>query len=232
MRRTFFVFPVIRIILFVILHAMLMSGEAVPEDKGTILLPEPQYSSSCSIEYALSQRRSLRVYLAEPLTLAEVSQLLWAAQGITDPVGLRTAPSAGALYPLELYLVVGDVMNLTEGVYRYNPQKHELINILPGDFRARLASAALGQNWVKDGSIVLVFTAVYERTKKKYGQRGIQYVHIEVGNAAQNVYLQAISLQLGTVFVGAFYDDEVREVLKLRENESPLGIMPVGRIPR
>ena len=196
-----------------------------------IKLPEPHIDSSFSIERALLKRRSKREYLDVPLTLIEVSQLFWAAQGVTHPAGLRTAPSAGALYPLELYLVAGNVANLPAGVYKYRPKKHELLNIAEGEIRTELASATLGQKWVEDGALVIVIAAIYERTTQKYGQRGIRYVHIEVGSVAQNVYLQAVSLQLGAVFVGAFYDEEVQRILNMPENEHPLGIMPVGRVP-
>ena len=196
-----------------------------------IKLPEPSYKSHVSVEEALLKRRSIRDYTGEPLTLQEVSQLLWAAQGITDPRGFRTAPSAGALYPLEVYVVVGDVENLAEGVYRYNPHEHELVKVLDGDKRAGLAKAAVGQRWVEEAAIDIVITGVYERTTKKYGERGVRYVHIEVGHAAQNVCLQATSMGLGAVTVGAFYDDQVGEILNLPKEEHPLYIIPVGRRP-
>jgi len=192
-------------------------------------LPEPQYDSEISIEEALLERRSIRQYTGEPLTLQEVSQLLWAGQGITDPRGLRTAPSAGALYPLEIYVVVGDVENLAEGVYRYEPVEHELVKILEGDKRTDLATAALGQSSVSDAAIDIVVTAVYERTTVKYGERGIRYVHIEVGHAAQNMCLQATAMDLGIVTVGAFDDQQVKEVLNLPEDEQPLYTIPAGR---
>ncbi|MDH5696652.1 MAG: SagB/ThcOx family dehydrogenase, partial [Dehalococcoidia bacterium] len=153
-----------------------------PQQAKVINLPEPRYDSDVSIEQSLLNRRSIRSYTGEPLTLQEVSQLLWAAQGITDPRGFRTAPSAGALYPLELYLVVGDVDDLTSGVYRYEPDGHQLARIIDGDKRAELADAALAQPWVKEGAISIVFTAVYERTTIKYGERGIRYVQMEAGH--------------------------------------------------
>ena len=231
MKRELLVLARYSIMTLFIIELMIMVSETAAGDRTSIPLPEPQYDSSCSVERALSQRRSHRAYLNEPLSLAEVSQLLWAAQGISDPEGFRTAPSAGALYPLELYLIAGNVDGLSSAVYKYAPQEHELIPVLPGDVRTSLAVAALGQDWVKNGAIVIVFTAVYERTTRKYGERGIRYVHMEVGYAAQNVYLQAVSLKLGTVFVGAFYDDEVKKLLNLRKNEIPLGLMPVGVIP-
>jgi len=201
-----------------------------PELTGVgIKLPEPRYRSDISIEEALLKRRSIRDYTGEPLTLQEVSQLLWAAQGITDPRGFRTAPSAGALYPLEVYVVVGDVENLAVGVYRYNPHEHELVKVLDGDKRADLAKAAVGQSCVEEAAIDIVITGVYERTTKKYGERGVRYVHIEVGHAAQNVCLQATAMGLGAVTVGAFYDDQVGEILNIMKGEQPLYIIPIGR---
>lgn len=197
-------------------------GERIP-------LPSPRTVSETTVEEALAQRRSVRVYSAANLSLLDVAQLLWAAQGITAPGGGRTAPSAGALYPLELYLVVGAVDGLATGVYRYRPEKHELEKVKAGDARAALAAAALGQECVEDAAIDLVFAGVYERTTEKYGDRGIQYVHLEAGHAAQNVYLQAEALELGTVVIGAFEESEVRCVLDLQEQSTPLYIMPVGR---
>lgn len=195
-----------------------------------IILPQPRYDSDISIEKALLERRSIRDYKDEPLSLAEVSQLLWAAQGITDKRGFRTSPSAGALYPLELYVVIGNVEGISKGIYRYNPEEHELIKIVNGDKMDELCDAALGQACVKEGAISIVFSAVYERTTKKYGERGIRYVHMEAGHAAQNIYLQSVSLNLGTTVVGAFNDDEVKKIIKMSDEEHPLYIMPVGRV--
>ena len=215
-----------------------LSSSCVPAEEPTPLqvppqievkLPEPRHDSDVSIEETLLKRRSVRDYTGEPLTLQEVSQLLWAAQGTTNPRGFRTAPSAGATYPLETYIVVGDVGNLAEGVYRYKSAEHKLVKVLDGDWRGQLAGAALGQSWVKEGAVNIIFTAIYERTTRRYGDRGIRYVHMEVGHAAQNVYLQTVALGLGTVVIGAFRDDQVREILKLPQNEQPLYIMPVGR---
>jgi SagB-type dehydrogenase family enzyme len=196
-----------------------------------IALPEPQYESDTSLEETLRQRRSIRDYGGGTLTLEEVGQLLWAAQGITNERGYRTAPSAGALYPLELYVVVGEVKGLSPGVYHYDPQDHALERMLDGDQRQALASEALGQAPVRRGAIDIVFTGIYERTTYKYGERGRQYVHMEAGHAAQNVYLQCVSLDLGTVVVGAFQDEGVQDVLELPEKRVPLYIMPVGRLP-
>jgi SagB-type dehydrogenase family enzyme len=194
-----------------------------------IKLPEPKYDSNTSVEQALLKRRSVRVYKDEPLALTEVSQLLWAAQGITDPRGFRTAPSAGALYPLELYVVAGNVNDLPDGIYRYKPHKHELAMVVEGDKRTELCNAALDQPSIKDAAAVIVFSAVYERTTGKYGERGIRYVHIEVGHAAQNIYLQAVSLNPGLVVIGAFDDEEVKKIMNMEDKEHPLYIIPVGK---
>ena len=199
------------------------------EEDSIMNLPEPRYDSDISIEQSLLQRRSIRSYTDEPLTLQELSQLLWAAQGITDSRGFRTAPSAGALYPLELYVVVGDVAELPIGVYRYQPDKHQLHKTMDGDKRTELAEVAIWQDFIAEGAAVIVFTAVYQRTTRKYDDRGIRYVHIEVGHAAQNLCLQATAMDLGTVPIGAFYDEEVAKLLNLPENEQPLYIIPVGK---
>lgn len=194
-----------------------------------VRLPEPRFDSATSIEQALLQRRSIRNYAAKSLTLAEVSQLLWAAQGITESgEGLRTAPSAGALYPLEVYVAAGNVQDLAPGLYHYRPGAHELQKVADGDVRQALSSAALGQDCVEEGAAVLAISAVYERTARKYGDRGSRYVHMEAGHAAQNIYLQATALNLGTVVVGAFRDEALKRMMNLPAEEEPLYLIPVG----
>lgn len=194
-----------------------------------IELPEPAHDSNVSVERALLARRSIRTFKDEPLTLREVSQILWAAQGITNPHGYRTAPSAGALFPLELRLVAGKVRDLAPGIYRYIPQKHQLVQSMSGDRRDLLAEAALGQPMMAHAPITLAISAVYERTTRKYRQRGMRYIFMEAGHAAQNVHLQAIPLNLGTVVVGAFSDDMVHDSLGLDPDENPLYLMPIGK---
>ncbi|MDP2422932.1 MAG: SagB/ThcOx family dehydrogenase [Bacteroidales bacterium] len=208
-----------------------VSGEHAGLENEIIKLPVPKYDGLTSIEKALSIRRSVRKYNTDPLTLAEVSQLLWAAQGITDrSKNFRTAPSAGALYPLELYVVIGRVREIKQGVYKYKPHEHELVKVRDGNMQEELSTAALRQNSVSESAIVLVFTAVFERTTKKYADRGIKYIHMEIGHAAQNVYLQAVSLNLGTVAIGAFRDEEVKKILNMPAEEHPLYILPVGKL--
>ncbi len=181
-----------------------------------------------SVEEAIAKRRSIREFTTQPLTLEQVSQLLWSAQGLTSPDGLRAAPSAGATYPLETYLVVGRVVGLSPGVYRYLAAQHALEKHLDGDKRSELAIACLSQSWVREAPVSIVLSAVFERTTKRYGKRGVQYVHMEVGHVAQNVYLQATALKLGTVIVGAFEDERVSRCLGLPQSEVPLAVLPVG----
>jgi SagB-type dehydrogenase family enzyme len=193
-------------------------------------LPTPRYDSQTSVEEALLKRRSVRSYGDAPLTLAEISQLLWAAQGVTDPArGFRTAPSAGALYPLQVYLVAGKAEGLTSGVYKYEPAAHGLRLIISGDQRTELYHAALSQSAVKDAPVVMVLSAVYERTTGKYGERGVRYVDMEAGHAAENILLQAVALDLGGVSMGAFDDDAVRKVTGMPPAEQPLYLIPLGR---
>ena len=222
--------------LFSSLLAVFFSSGAIPvansasdNAQDSVKLPEPIYDGKTSVEKALQKRRSLRQYKNLPITLQDLSQLLWAAQGISGTGGRRTAPSAGALYPLEVYVVAGNVTGLSVGIYSYDPHKHELSRVLDSDKRAELSKAALGQSSINKAAAVLVFSAVYERVTVKYGERGIRYVHMEAGHAAENVFLQAVSLDLGTVVIGAFHDEEVRAVLHLPGQVQPLYLMPVGK---
>lgn len=186
-------------------------------------LPAPTLSGSRSLEEILASRRSVRDFDSEPLTQSEIGQLLWAAQGITDPHGYRTAPSAGALYPLELYLAIRD------GVFHYHPASHELETLGTEDSRQQLFQAALHQEPVRQAPAVFVLTAVYERTAGKYGEvRTPRYVHLETGHAAQNLLLQATALGLGAVPIGAFHDDAVQAALGLPADHRPLYLIPVG----
>jgi SagB-type dehydrogenase family enzyme len=219
--------------LFIVFFVIACAGEdetgMTPVSLERIQLVAPQHSSDTSVEEAFVNRRSVREYAREPLTLAEVSQLLWAAQGTTDRRGFRTVPSAGALYPLEVYLVVGDVVGLAPGVYKYSARQHEVLKIAQEDRRAELAEAAVDQEWVEEAAVDLVVTAVYERTTAKYGERGIRYVHMEAGHAAQNLYLQAETLGLGMVVMGAFDDEKVKDIVDAPEEEQPLYVISVGR---
>lgn len=193
-----------------------------------IPLSAPETGAGMSVETALRSRRSIRDFDSKPLSLARVSQMVWAAQGTTRPEGYRTAPSAGALYPLDLYLLAGAVTGLSPGVYLYHPRQHELESIAPGDRRRELSDAALTQGWISKAAAVIVLAAVFSRTTMKYGERGHRYVHMEAGHAGQNVYLQATLLGLGTTTVGAFHDERVKTVLELPEEAQPLCLLPIG----
>jgi len=194
-----------------------------------IELPPPLHKVSVSVEEAMLRLKSVRQYDDTQLDTNTFSQLLWAAQGVKPPIGKRTAPSAGSTYPLEVYAVTGNVEGVTRGIYKYDIQQHRLIKILDGDFRQALSAAALGQQSIVQSSFSLVFAAVFERTTARYGKRGVMYVHMEAGHAAQNVGLQAVGLGLGTVVIGAFDDGEVSNVLALPQQEQPLYIIPVGK---
>ncbi len=195
-----------------------------------IALPVPVYKSQISVEEALLKRRSVRRYKDEPLEMKEISQLLWAAQGITSEAdGGRTAPSAGALYPLEIYLASGEIKTLAPGVYLYHPVGHTLSLMAEGDVREALTAAAHLQGSVNRGAAVIIIAAEYSRTTRKYGERGIRYVQLEAGHAAQNICLQSVSLQIGTVTIGSFNDSRVKEILNMPENQQPLYLMPVGK---
>lgn len=187
-------------------------------------LPSPRLEGPLSLEAALAARRSIRSFAAGPLTRAEIGQLLWAAQGLTDAEGRRTAPSAGARYPLQVYAIT------VEGLARYVPQGHQLLRRGSLDLRADLQRAALDQEAVGEAPLVVVICAVVERTAERYGaERAERFVALEAGHAAQNVLLQAVSLGLGAVPIGAFDDAEVGRVLGLADGEAPLYVIPVGR---
>ncbi|MBW6515997.1 MAG: SagB/ThcOx family dehydrogenase [Candidatus Cloacimonetes bacterium] len=194
-----------------------------------INLPEPALDSDHSIEQALQNRRSVRRYSDNPVDLQAVSQILWSAQGIThEDRGYKTAPSAGATFPLEIYAAVGNVEGLSAGLYHYVPDNHHLVKIHNQDLRAELSSAALRQTSIRDGAFVVIIAAIFERTTGRYGERGIKYVHMEVGHVGQNIHLQAESLGLGTVVIGAFNDEEMKRVLDLPPDQIPLYLMPLG----
>jgi SagB-type dehydrogenase family enzyme len=196
-----------------------------------IKLPEPQNRSNVSVEQAIGKRRSRRSYTNDPVLLGDIAQLCWAAQGVTDPInGLRAAPSAGALYPIELFLVVGS-SDLETGVYHYLSRDHALETVKRGEYRNQLREASLGQEHVGNGALDFVITGIYDRTTAKYGDRGRErYVPMEAGCVAENLYLQAEALGLGTVSVGSFHDDQVREVISAPGQYVPLFIMPIGHV--
>ncbi len=186
-------------------------------------LPAPQLTGKLSLEEALARRRSVREFRPDPLREPQMAQLLWAAQGVTGEGGRRTAPSAGALYPLEVYALT------PEGLYHYHPHEHALSLVHSGDLRRRLYEASLNQEMLLQAPLTVVLAAVYWRVTGKYGRaRGPRYVHFEVGHAAQNLLLQATAIGLGAVPVGAFRDDAVKAMLDLPADHEPLLLIPVG----
>jgi len=197
-----------------------------------IILPEPDIYGKMSVEEALARRRSVRNFSSQPLSLKELAQILWAAQGMVKKIaGRRTAPSAGATYPLEIYAVVGRgcIEKLKEGIYHYMPRRHSIVMVKRGDYRERLTYAALGQDFIAKAPVSIIITAIYERTTSWYGKRGIRYVHFEVGHVGQNIHLQAEALGLGTVMVGAFHDERIAEILGISNGEKVLYIAPIGK---
>ena len=208
---------------------MSKSAEHVTSLENKISLPRPQCDGAVSLEKALLHRRSVRDFSSRRLELWHISQLAWAAQGITGPDVHRTAPSAGALFPLGLYVAVGNVIGLAPGIYKYGIRDHDLIHWLQGDKRRQLCEAALSQSSILQAPAVFVLSAIYERTTAKYGERGIRYVHMEVGHAAQNLLLQAVALNLGAVVLGAFDDAKVKKILSWSKQEEPLYLVPVGK---
>ncbi len=216
---------------------------SLPEDhpEGPVIeLPQPRLSSDVSVEEAMQNRRSFRFYEDSPLTITEVSQLLWSAYGLTYPVenapdflrgGLRTAPSAGALYPLELYLVARNVADLDPGIYWYRSRTHDLVRIKAEDCWEEFSDAGYNQLHFETAAAAIVYSAVFERCTEKYGDRGRErYVCMDLGHSAQNVYLQAYALKIGTCSVGAFSDLALKQVIRMTRAEVPLYIMPIGKV--
>ena len=199
-------------------------------DRVIVELPAPSHRGSTSVEEAIARRYSVRSYRPDPLSLAQFSQILWAAQGTTEH-GRRAAPSAGATYPLEVFVVVGEkgVEDIEEGVYHYYPRGHSLSLQRGGDLRAELSAAALGQRFLREAPASIVVCANYDRTASGYGRRAERYVPIEAGHVGQNVHLQTVALGLGTVMVGAFSDGEVSRVLGIGPEVAPLYIFPLGK---
>lgn len=213
------------VLLGAIAVSLLSPQRSAPTGRGTPeALPSPQLVGALSLEEALQARRSIRSFSTQMLTRAEIGQLLWAAQGVTDAAGHRTAPSAGALYPLELDVVTQD------GVARYTPAEHRLTWRTTTDIRPALRAAALDQSVVGEAPLIIIVSGVVERTATRYGtERARRYVALEAGHAAQNILLQAVSLGLGAVPVGAFDNAAVRRILPLADEEAPLYLIPVGR---
>jgi len=216
----------LKILVILLFNLLLFTLKGESADMEKINLPKPKLKSTLSVEEAISTRRSVRAYIPRELTMDEISQLLWASQGITARGGKRAAPSAGALYPLEIYLLKSD------GIYRYIPEGHRLEKKMTKNAKKDLARASWNQRFVEEAPVNIVICAVYEKVTSRYGKRGIRYTDIEVGHAAENVHLEAVSLGLASVPVGAFDDKGVSKVLNLAAEEKPLYIIPVGHEKR
>lgn len=212
----------VRFFVFFISCLLISAFRGEASDMETIKLPKPKLKSSFSIEEAILKRRSVRSYSSRALTMDQISQLLWACQGITDAKGFRAAPSAGALYPLEIYLLNSD------GLYRYIPKSHQLQKMSVMNLKKDLARASHNQGFVEEAPVDIVICAVYERVASRYGERGIRYTDIEVGHAAENLHLQAVSMGLSSCPVGAFDDSAVSKILNLSDGEKAIYIVPVG----
>ena len=194
-------------------------------------LPEPSVEGSLSLEAAIKRRRTHRSFTSKRLSLEQLSQLLWAAQGITEHGGFkRAAPSGGALYPMDIYAVVGEdgVRGIQAGVYHYAPSKHVIRLVVEGDLRSAVTSASLSQTWMARAPVHLVITAEYDRICVKYGERGVRYAMIEAGHVGQNIFLQAEALGLVAGIVGAFHDSRLARAISATESHEPLLVMPVG----
>ena len=209
---------------FILFFLSLVPTFSFAEDM-MIKLPAPKEKGTVSLEETIKKRRSERMLLGKELSLQEISQLLWSCQGITKKnIGFRAAPSAGATYPLEIYLVNQD------GLFHYIPRTHSIKRLEERDLRKGLSQACLGQGFVEDASIDIVICADFKRTTGRYGKRGENYVYIEVGHAAENVHLQAVALGLGSVPVGAFSDEAIKKLLSLPQELVPIYVIPVGYI--
>ena len=202
--------------------------EKAPE-KGEVMkemtLPSAKTTGQMSLEEAIQKRKSVRKYSPKELTVEQVAQILWAANGAnprTKNFIARNVPSAGGVFPMTVYLLDKN------GVYRYQPLNHSLALVKEGDKRKELTEAAFGQGFIKQVPVNLVITADVAKCAQRYGERAQRYTDIEAGHIGQNVSLQAVSLGLGTVMVGAFNDEAVKDVLAIPANESPLYIIPVG----
>ena len=203
-----------------------------PDAEKVIALPKPETGGGKGLWEVIAQRRSQRDYASQPVTLDELSQMLWASQGITgNGHELRAAPSAGALYPIETYLVVNRVDGVEPGVYHYDIRRHRIERLRAGDFGPAAAQAALGQDMVADAGVVFVWTAVTARNKSKYAERGYRYMYLDAGHIGAHVSLAAQALGLGSCAVGALFDDELNDLLGVDGvAETVVYMTAVGRV--
>ncbi len=233
--KSFLIYIILQILIFNTFIATIWAmGDKPDIDANDIIpLPSPILKGLISVEEAISGRRTRRQFSSEPLTLKEWSQILWAAQGITSngAIKKRTAPSAGALYPLDIYLILGKnaLSPPGVGIFHYLPKQHSLRRLSDKDIIKKVVEASLYQNWMADAPGMIIITAEYKRITSKYGDRGIRYAYIEAGHVAQNCFLQAESLQLNVGIVGAFDDKAITLILPVKETHEPILILPIGR---
>ncbi len=228
--------------LFVTIFLHGISCNSQTKDEGnqmkseSIQLPSPVLKGDFTLEEVLYKRRSIRSYSGSQMSLQHLSQILWSAYGVTEPKdrpphirgGFKTAPSAGARYPLEVYVIVGNVEGIRAGIYRYLPENHSIVLLIEGDFRVQARVAARNQMMVEQAPVTVVYTADFERTTSRYGERGKNYVYVDLGHSAQNVYLQAEALGMHSCAIGAFVDEDINKVMQLPPNETVIYMMPVG----
>ncbi len=193
-----------------------------------VALPAGVETSTVSLEACLKGRRSTRNYSGEPVTLQEVAQLLWAAQGVTGLGGLRTAPSPGAIYPMRLYVAAANVTSLRAGVYRFDADRNVLQNVCRGDKRAKMMLAAMGQECVYECALAVLVAANYGRMRREFGEQSTRLALLEAGHIAQNFLLEAMALGLGAIGLGRLDSDAMREALCVRDDEHPLYLLLTG----
>jgi SagB-type dehydrogenase family enzyme len=199
-----------------------------------LALPDPSPEGGVALWETIKARRSVRRYAARPVSLADLSQLLWASQGLTDRTmgqALRSSPSAGALYPVETYLAAHNIEGLSPGIHHYSIPNHELEEVRPGDFRNAAARGALDQGMAAAAPVVFIWTAVFPRSKWKYRQRAYRYVYLDAGHIAQNLALAAVALGLGTCQIAALYDGEINSMLGIDGVEESVLYMSVAGHP-
>lgn len=216
-------------VIFLSIYSVVYSIEGVINKE--VKLPTPVYKSTVSVEETIYKWKATRKFKDEPLTLQQLSQLLWSCGGLTiDGISsaTRVYPSAGGIYPLEIYVLIGNVKNVPAGIYKYNFYNHSIELVKKGDFRKELTNSALYQSFIAKAPVNFIWVANYDKMSW-YGERGkTRYIHIDLGHSAQNLTLQTTALGLGTVQVGAFNDDMVRNLLGLPKDKTPVYIMPVG----
>ena len=200
-----------------------------------IALHPPVPNGSTSIDEALKRRKSIRQFSTKSLNEKQLSYLLWASTGVQRQEGeheFRTAPSAGALYPIETYLVVSSVEDIPQGVYHYSIGSHALEELNAGDFRRAITIAAMGQRMCMEATVVFIWTAIFQRSKWKYGQRAYRYVYLDAGHIAENLALSATSIGIGSCHIAAIFDDEVNEILGVDGSDESAIYMTVLGWPR